>query len=76
MGARLLALGPRLRLACTYRARPVPELTLVMVALLTVQGIGKVLDPDSNVFEEVAGSSCRSWPRRRALVRPRPNAAS
>lgn len=37
-----------------YKARPVPDLTLVMVALLTVQGIGKVLDPDSNVFQEVA----------------------
>ena len=42
-------------IARTYRARPVPDLTLVMVALLTVQGIGKVLDPDNNVFKEVAG---------------------
>ncbi|HWM85318.1 MAG TPA: AarF/UbiB family protein [Kofleriaceae bacterium] len=42
-------------IARTYRARPVPDLTLVMVALLTVQGIGKVLDPDNNVFQEVAG---------------------
>ena len=37
-----------------YKARPIPDLTLVMVALLTVQGIGKVLDPDNNVFEEAA----------------------
>jgi ubiquinone biosynthesis protein len=42
-------------IARTYRARPVPDLTLVMVALLTIQGIGKVLDPDNNVFQEVAG---------------------
>jgi ubiquinone biosynthesis protein len=42
-------------IARTYRARPVPDLTLVMVALLTIQGIGKVLDPDNNVFKEVAG---------------------
>jgi ubiquinone biosynthesis protein len=42
-------------IARTYRARPVPDLTLVMVALLTIQGIGKVLDPESNVFQEVAG---------------------
>jgi len=42
-------------IARTYRARPVPDLTLVMVALLTVQGLGKVLDPESNVFREVAG---------------------
>ena len=41
-------------IARTYRARPVPDLTMVMVALLTIQGIGKVLDPDNNVFEEVA----------------------
>ena len=41
-------------IARRYRARPVPDLTLVMVALLTVQGIGKVLDPESNVFQEVA----------------------
>lgn len=37
-----------------YKARPIPDLTLVMVALVTVQGIGKVLDPDNNVFEEAA----------------------
>lgn len=42
-------------IARTYKARPVPDLTLVMVALLTIQGIGKVLDPESNVFKEVAG---------------------
>jgi ubiquinone biosynthesis protein len=41
-------------IARTYKARPVPDLTLVMVAMLTVQGIGKVLDPDNNVFQEVA----------------------
>jgi len=42
-------------IARAYKARPIPDLTLVMVALLTVQGIGKVLDPDNNVFQEVAG---------------------
>jgi ubiquinone biosynthesis protein len=42
-------------IARTYKARPVPDLTLVMVAMLTVQGIGKELDPDNNVFQEVAG---------------------
>jgi ubiquinone biosynthesis protein len=41
-------------IARRYKARPVPDLTLVMVALLTVQGIGKELDPESNVFQEVA----------------------
>ena len=42
-------------IARTYKARPVPDLTLVMVAMLTVQGIGKELDPENNVFQEVAG---------------------
>ena len=40
-------------LARNYKARPIPDLTLVMVALLTVQGIGKVLDPANDVFQEV-----------------------
>jgi ubiquinone biosynthesis protein len=47
--------GDIFSIARTYHARPVPDLTMVMVALLTIQGIGKVLDPDNNVFEEVAG---------------------
>jgi ubiquinone biosynthesis protein len=42
-------------LARKYRVRPVVDLTLVMVAMVTVQGIGKTLDPENNVFEEVAG---------------------
>lgn len=43
------------RVAREFRSRPVPELVMVMVAFLTAQGIGKVLDPDSNIFHEVAG---------------------
>jgi len=39
-------------IARKYRARPMPDLTLVMVALVTIQGIGKELDPDSNIFRE------------------------
>jgi ubiquinone biosynthesis protein len=41
-------------LARKYKARPVVDLTLVMVAMVTVQGIGKTLDPDNNVFADVA----------------------
>jgi ubiquinone biosynthesis protein len=37
-----------------YRVRPVPDMTLIMVALVTAQGIGKYLDPDVNMFQEVA----------------------
>lgn len=42
------------RIAREFRSRPVPELVMVMVAFLTAQGIGKVLDPESNIFHEVA----------------------
>jgi ubiquinone biosynthesis protein len=42
-------------LARKYKARPVVDLTLVMVAMITVQGIGKTLDPENNVFQDVAG---------------------
>ena len=42
-------------IARTYRIRPVIDLTLVMVAMVTSQGIGQALDPDSDVFGEVAG---------------------
>lgn len=37
-----------------YNVRPVTDMTLVFVALVTAQGIGKMLDPDRNVFEDVA----------------------
>jgi ubiquinone biosynthesis protein len=37
-----------------YQVRPVTDMTLVFVALVTAQGIGKMLDPDRNVFEDVA----------------------
>jgi ubiquinone biosynthesis protein len=41
-------------IARRYRVRPVPEMTLIMVALVTAQGIGKILDPGVNMFAEVA----------------------
>jgi ubiquinone biosynthesis protein len=34
--------------------RPVPDMTLIMVGLVTAEGIGKQLDPDSDSFGEVA----------------------
>jgi ubiquinone biosynthesis protein len=37
-----------------YQVRPVTDLTLVLVAMVTSQGIGSMLDPDVNVFSEVA----------------------
>lgn len=37
-----------------YHVRPVTDMTLVLVALVTAQGIGKMLDPGVNVFGELA----------------------
>jgi hypothetical protein len=37
-----------------YHVRPVTDMTLVFVALITAQGIGKLLDPSRNVFADVA----------------------
>jgi len=34
--------------------RPVTDMTLVFVALITAQGIGKMLEPDYNIFGALA----------------------
>lgn len=44
----LLAIGRR------YKVRPVTDLAMVIVATVTCQGIGKVLCPDVNDFQEMA----------------------
>ncbi len=37
-----------------YRIRPVTDMTLVFVAIVTAQGIGKMLAPEVNVFQQMA----------------------
>jgi ubiquinone biosynthesis protein len=37
-----------------YKVRPVTDMMLVFVALITAQGIGKMLEPEHNVFGAVA----------------------
>jgi len=37
-----------------YHVRPVTDMTLVLVAMVTSQGIGTMLDPEVNVFAHVA----------------------
>ena len=37
-----------------YHVRPIPDMMLVIVALITCEGIGKMLQPDHNVWGEVA----------------------
>ena len=47
-------IGGMFALGRKYHVHPVPDMTLVFVALITSQGIGKMLDPDHNVFATVA----------------------
>lgn len=44
----MFALGRR------YKVRPVTDMTLVFVAMITAQGIGKMLEPETNVFTAMA----------------------
>lgn len=44
----LFAMGRR------YRVRPLAELALVIVAMVTAEGIGKQLNPHTNLFEDTA----------------------
>ena len=47
-------LGEMFALGRKYRVRPVTDMVLVFVALITAQGIGKMLEPEHNMFVEVA----------------------
>ncbi|HJL17568.1 MAG TPA: AarF/UbiB family protein [Sandaracinaceae bacterium LLY-WYZ-13_1] len=42
------------RMGREHGVRPIPEMTLIMVGVVTAEGIGKQLDPGSNSFQEVA----------------------
>jgi ubiquinone biosynthesis protein len=44
----MLGLGRR------YRVRPLADMALVMVAMVTAEGIGKQLNPHANLFEDTA----------------------
>jgi ubiquinone biosynthesis protein len=46
--AEMFAIGRK------YRVRPVTDMMLVFVALITAQGIGKMLEPEHNVFSTIA----------------------
>jgi ubiquinone biosynthesis protein len=41
-------------LARRHRVRPIPEMTLVLVGVITAEGISKILDPSVNNFDEMA----------------------
>jgi ubiquinone biosynthesis protein len=48
MVGEILAIGRR------YHVHPVPELALLIVGMVTVQGIGKMLAPEVNDFQEMS----------------------
>ena len=51
-----------------HGVRPIPEMTLMMVGLITAEGIGKQLDPDVNSFQEVANYLLPVLARRNMLT--------
>ena len=46
--AEMFELGRR------HRVRPLPDMMMVLVALVTAQGIGKMLEPEHNIFSTLA----------------------
>jgi|GEM_PF-946953 len=59
---RLFSMGRK------YGVRPVADMTLMMVGLVTAEGIGKQLDPDVNSFQEVANYLLPVLARRNMLT--------
>ncbi len=47
-------IGEMLAIGRRYHVRPVTDMTLIFVGLITAQGIGKMLEPDRNVFADMA----------------------
>lgn len=47
-------IGELFALGRKYHVHPIPDMTLVFVALITAQGIGMMLDPGHNIFATVA----------------------
>ncbi len=47
-------IGEMFAIGRAHKVRPVTDMMLVFVALITAQGIGKMLEPENNVFGEVA----------------------
>jgi len=47
-------IGDMFAIARTHHVRPVTDMMLIFVALITAQGIGKMLEPEHNVFAAVA----------------------
>lgn len=56
-------------LARKHRIRPMPELALVLLGMVTIEGIAKRLDPTANTMAEVAAYLGRRMARDRRLAR-------
>ncbi len=61
-------IGSLLALARKYEVRPITDMMLVFVAMITAQGIGKQLDPDANIFGEVAAALMPILARRNEAI--------
>lgn len=51
-----------------YGVRPIPDMTLIMVGVVTAEGIGKQLDPESNSMQEMASFLVPVLARRNMLT--------
>ncbi|HSR97358.1 MAG TPA: AarF/UbiB family protein [Kofleriaceae bacterium] len=47
-------IGDMFAIGRRYHVHPVPDMMLVFVALITAQGIGKMLEPEHNLFASIA----------------------
>ena len=59
-----------------HGVRPMTELALVMVGLITAEGIGKMLSPGANSFDEVASFIMPIVARRSLKVTDSPGVAA
>jgi predicted unusual protein kinase regulating ubiquinone biosynthesis (AarF/ABC1/UbiB family) len=65
-------IGELFALARKHKIRPMPETTLVLLGMVTNEGMAKRLDPDANVLLELArylGPQAPIEPPRRRLAR-------
>lgn len=60
-----VVVGRLFAIARKHRIRPLPELSLVLLGMVTIEGIAKRLDPDANTLAEVAAYLVPCIERRR-----------
>jgi ubiquinone biosynthesis protein len=55
-------------LARRYHVRPIPEIVLIMVGIVTAEGIGKQLNPENNIFQQLSAFLLPLLAKRQAAV--------